>query len=91
MTFELPSMLSLIISTIAFFIAAWYINRYLDGQGIGKGMTRGVLVFSLSSLVSWSAGEMVAWRQVKIKSPQAAAQTSEDLSKLLKTEGQAQQ
>jgi len=86
MTFELPSMLNLIISTIVFFIAAWYINRYLDEQGIGKGMTRGVLVFLLASLVSWGAGEVVDLAQ----GPQPASQTSRDLSQLLKAAGQAQ-
>ncbi len=90
MTFELPGMLNLILSTIAFFIAAWYINRYLDEQGISKGMTRGMLVFSLATLVSWGTGEMEVWAQVKIKGPQAAAQTSQDLSQMLKSDGQAQ-
>lgn len=83
-------MLNLILSTIVFFVAAWFINHYLDTQGIPKGMTRGVLVLVLASLVSWSAGEMVDWAQVKIEGPQAAAQTSDDLSRLLKAVGQPQ-
>ncbi len=83
-------MLNLIISTIVFFVAAWFINRYLDTQGIPKGMTRGVLVLVLASLVSWGAGEMVDWAQVKIEGPQAAAQSSGDLSQLLKAAGQPQ-
>lgn len=83
-------MLNLILSTIVFFVAAWFINRYLDTQGIPKGMTRGVLVLVLASLVSWGAGEMVDWAQVKIEGPQAAAQTSDDLSRLLKAVGQPQ-
>lgn len=83
-------MLNLILSTIVFFVAAWFINHYLDTQGIPKGMTRGVLVLVLASLVSWGAGEMVDWAQVKIEGPQAAAQTSDDLSRLLKAVGQPQ-
>jgi hypothetical protein len=83
-------MLNLILSTIVFFVAAWFANRYLDEQGIPKGMTRGVLVFVLASLVSWGAGEMVDWAQVKIEGPQAAAQSSGDLSLLLKAVGQQQ-
>ena len=86
MNFELPSMWNLIISTIVFFIAAWYLNRYLDEQGISKCMTRGVLVFSLASLVSWGSGEVVDWTQ----GPQPASQTSKDLSQLLKAAGQPQ-
>ena len=81
-------MLNLIISTIVFFIAAWFANRYLDEQGIPTGMTRGVLVFILASLVSWGSGEIVDWGQVKIEGPQAATQTPDDLSRLLKAVGQ---
>lgn len=83
-------MLNLIISTIVFFVAAWFANRYLDQQEIAKGMTRGVVVFVLASMVSWGAGEMVDWTQVKIEGPQAAAQDSVDLSGLLKAVGQQQ-
>ena len=84
-------MLNLIISTIVFFIAAWYVNRFLDEQVmLPKGMTRSVLVFLLASLVSWGAGEMTDWAQVKIEGPQAAAQNSVDISSLLKAVGQQQ-
>lgn len=86
----LPSMSNLVISTIVFFIAAWFANRYLDGQGIPKGMTRGVAVFFLASLVSWGAGDLVDLVQVKIEGPQAAAQNPVDLSQLIKAAGQQQ-
>ena len=79
-------MLNLIVSTLVFFIAAWFINHYLNEQGIPKGMTRGVLVLVLASLVSWGAGAVVGWAQ----GPQPAAQTSGDLSQRLKAAGQAQ-
>jgi len=82
--FTLPSMWNLIISTIVFFIAAWYLHRYLEDQGIPKGMTRKMLVFALASLVSWGAGEVVDWAQEKIEGPQPSAQTSGDLSQQLK-------
>jgi hypothetical protein len=88
--FTLPSMWNLIISTIVFFIAAWYIRRYLDEQGIPKGMTRGFLVFILAYLVSWGAGEAVDWTREKIQGPQPAAQTSDDLLRLMKEVGQQQ-
>lgn len=84
-------MWNLIISTLVFFIAAWYIHRYLQEQGIPKGMTRTMLVFVLASLVSWGAGELADWTQEKIEGPQPAAQTPEDLLKLLKDAGQLQQ
>jgi hypothetical protein len=81
-------MTSLIISTIVFFIAAWFAKRWLDEQGIPKGMTRSVIVFTLASMVSWGAGDVVDWTQVKIEGPQAAAQNSVNLSQLLKTVSQ---
>ena len=82
--FTLPSMWNLAISTIVFFIAAWYANRYLDKQSIPKGMTRGLLVFVLASVVSWGAGQAVDWTQ----GTQPEAQISGDLSQLLKVVGQ---
>jgi len=84
----LPSVWNLVISTLVFFIAAWYINRYLNEQGIPKGMTRGILVFVLAYLAAWGAGAAADWAQEKIEGPQAEAQTPEDLTRLLKEIGQ---
>ena len=61
------------------------------GQGL-HGMTRGVLVFTLASIVSWGAGEAVDWAPDKIAGPQPAAQASvNEMSELMKAIGQAQQ
>lgn len=84
--FELPSMLNLVISTIVFFVAAWYIRRYLEEQGIDKGMMRGVLVFVLASTASWGAGELVDW----VQGPQPPSQIERDLSQMMKATGQVQ-
>jgi hypothetical protein len=89
--FTLPSMWNLIISTVIFFIAAWYAHLYLDKQGIPKGTTRGLFVFVVATAVSWGAGEAVDWTQEKIEGPQAAKQGSVDLSQLLKAIGQPRQ
>jgi hypothetical protein len=86
--FELPSMWNIVISTLVFFIAAWYVNRYLNEQGIPKGMTRGILVFMVAYLVSWGAGEIADWAQEKIEGPRPVTQTPNDLSELLKEVGQ---
>lgn len=90
--FTLPSMWNLVISSIVFVIAGWYIRRYLDEQGVPKGMTRGLLVFAIAYLVSWGAGEAVDWTQEKIEGPQAVAATQDsgELSQLLKAAGQTQ-
>lgn len=52
-------LLSLILSTIAFFVAVFYLGRYLDSQGINKGLTRSMLVFILASIVSIGASSVV--------------------------------
>ena len=46
-------MLSIVVSTIAFFVSSYYISRYLDNMGLPKGMTRGVLVFSIALIISY--------------------------------------
>lgn len=52
---------SLILSTIAFFIASYYIKRYLDDANIPKGLTRSTLVFSLALAISYGVAVMVDW------------------------------
>ena len=72
-------MLSIIISTIVFFIAGWYIKRYLDDMEIPKGMTRGVLIFSLAAAVSWGVGSAVNWMQGKPATPHLPSNLSQPL------------
>ena len=45
-------MIDFVLSTFAFFAAAFWIRRYLDEQGINHGMTRNTLVFVLATVVS---------------------------------------
>ncbi len=84
----LPSLWNLVISTLVFFIAVWAISRYLQEQGIPKGMARGLLVFILAWLLAWGAGEIVDWMAEKIEGPQAPAQSTDDAAELLKALGQ---
>ena len=51
--------LSLLVSTIAFFIAAYYIKRYMDAQDIPKGMTRSITILTLASVVAYGVGWLV--------------------------------
>ncbi len=90
MMLTIPSIWNLIISTIMFFVAAWYFRRYLDEQKIPRGMTRGIVIFVLASFVSWGAGEIADWTQEKIEGSKMAAQDSINLSQLLKVPGQPQ-
>lgn len=46
-------MLSIVLSTIAFFVSSYFLKRYLEDMGIPKGMTRGALIFSIALLISY--------------------------------------
>jgi hypothetical protein len=83
-------MLNLAISTIVFFVAAWFLNGYLDQQGIPKGLTRGVVVLVLASLMSWVAGWAVDWAQTRVEGPQASVQSPSGLTQLMKDANQQQ-
>ena len=85
--FILPSLWNIIISTIVFVIAAWWIRRYLDEQGLPKGMTRGLVVFMLAYVVSWVSGELVDWAHDKIYGVAPPTQVEQDLKQLLKDSG----
>lgn len=52
-------MLSLILSTIAFFIASYFIRRYLDQMEIPRTMTRGLVIFVLALAVSYGVALLV--------------------------------
>lgn len=54
-------MTSFVLSTVAFFVAAFFLNRYLDEMGINKGMTRAVLVLVLASTVSLGVSLSMGW------------------------------
>jgi len=54
-------MLSLVLSSVAFFMAAYFIKRYLENMGIPKGMTRGLVVICLAVLISYSVAWIVDW------------------------------
>jgi hypothetical protein len=52
-------MLSIVVSTIAFFVAAFVVRRWLDGMGIPKTMTRSIMVFVAAALVSYGVAFVV--------------------------------
>lgn len=70
--FELPSMGNLVVSTVVFFVAAWYLHRYFDEQDLPRGLTRTVLVIVLAAMVSWASGSAVDWAHEKFISPKPA-------------------
>jgi hypothetical protein len=52
-------MLSLALSTVAFFVASFFIKRYLEDMGIPKGMTRGLVVFVLALAAAYGVAFLV--------------------------------
>ena len=54
-------MLDLVLSTIAFYIAAFYLNRYLNDLEISKGMTRTALVVVLASVAAFGVSSATDW------------------------------
>lgn len=57
-------MLSLVVSTIAFFVASFFIKRWADSNDLPKGMTRNIGVFVLALAfcygVAWLVDKVVA-------------------------------
>lgn len=85
--FTLPSIWNIIISTIVFVIAAWYIRHLLDEHGLPKGMTRGLLVFVLAYMLAWSAGAVVDWAHDKIYGVAPPTQVQKQLDQIVKDSG----
>ncbi len=54
-------MLSLVLSTVAFFVASYFIKRYLEEMGIPGGMTRNIVVFVFAAAVSYGIAFLVDW------------------------------
>ncbi|HKB63189.1 MAG TPA: hypothetical protein VKD03_10000 [Burkholderiales bacterium] len=52
-------MLSLVFSTIAFFVASYFIKRYLDETGVPKTVVRGLVVFVLALAVAYGVAFIV--------------------------------
>ena len=54
-------MLSIVISTIVYFVASFFIKRRFVDMGLPAGMTRGLMVFCLSVAVAYGAAAAVDW------------------------------
>ncbi len=52
-------MVSLAVSTAAYFVAAYFLKRRFDEAGIPKTMSRGLVIFAVSILVSYGVGVVV--------------------------------
>ena len=54
-------MLSLVISTIAYFAASYFIRRYLNEIDVPKSMTRSLLIFVAAAAISYLTALAVDW------------------------------
>ena len=52
-------MLGLVLSTLAFFLASFFIKRWLDDMGIPKGMTRSLVIFVAAAALSYGVAIVV--------------------------------
>lgn len=51
--------LGLVLSTVAFFAASFFIKRHLEEMGIPKGMTRSIVVFVLALGIAYGVAFLV--------------------------------
>lgn len=54
-------MLAIILSTIAFFVASYFIKRYMDREDIPKGLTRSTMIFTLALAISYGVAVAIDW------------------------------
>jgi hypothetical protein len=52
-------MLSLFLSTLAYFVASYFIKRHLEKMDIPKGMTRSIVIFVLALGVAYGVAFLV--------------------------------
>jgi uncharacterized membrane protein (DUF2068 family) len=52
-------MLSFVLSTLAFFVASYFVKRYLDGMEIPKGMTRSIVIFVAAAMIAYGVASVV--------------------------------
>ena len=52
-------MVSLVVSTIVFFVASFFIKRYFDEIDIPKGMVRSFTIFVLAAAISYGVAFLI--------------------------------
>ena len=52
-------MRSLVVSTIVYFAAAFFIKQRLEASGMPRGMTRSILVFALALVAAYAAAALM--------------------------------
>jgi hypothetical protein len=57
----MPGIPGLVLSTLAFFAATWYLRRVCDRNDIPLGMTRSLAIFAVALLLSYAVGDATDW------------------------------
>ena len=50
---------SLLASTVVFFVASYFIKRWMEENDIPKGVTRSITIFTLAVALAYGAGWLV--------------------------------
>ncbi|HSU75900.1 MAG TPA: hypothetical protein VLI89_02440 [Burkholderiales bacterium] len=50
---------SLLVSTVVFFVASYFIKRWMEENDIPKGVTRSITIFTLAVALAYGAGWLV--------------------------------
>jgi len=80
-------MLGFILSSIAFFVAIFFMNRYLDGLGVDKTFSRKFLVGLAATMISIGA----SWATDKLDGDAALPQNNIPLADILQGKGDTMQ
>ena len=55
------SMRDIVVSTIAYFVAAFFLKRQFDDMDIPRGTTRSAMIFALAMAAAYAAQAGVDW------------------------------
>ena len=55
------SMRDIVVSTVAYFVAAFFLKRQFDDMDIPRGMTRSAMIFALAMAAAYAAQTGVDW------------------------------
>ncbi|HET7363527.1 MAG TPA: hypothetical protein VFJ70_08160 [Burkholderiales bacterium] len=50
---------SLLVSTVVFFLASYFIKRWMEDNDVPKGMTRSITIFTLAAVLAYGVGWLV--------------------------------
>jgi hypothetical protein len=50
---------SLLVSTVVFFVASYFIKRWMEENDMPKGVTRSITIFTLAVALAYGAGWLV--------------------------------